>query len=114
LTRDWALPYRAERIVEVLEKQTVHGLAESQDLQRDILSIAARQVLPLMLHLKPSDERARKTLQLLSAWDFEMQRGRPEPLNSSVEPSGLVQQRRYSIGGILRQASGFGPQPRPG
>jgi penicillin amidase len=84
LTRDWALPYRAERIVEVLEKQTVHGLAESQDLQRDILSIAARQVLPLMLRVKPGDERARKTLRLLSAWDFEMQRGRPEPLIYTV------------------------------
>ena len=84
LTRDWALPYRAERIVEVLEKQARHGLAESQDLQRDVLSTAARQVLPLMLRVESADERAREALRLLSDWDFEMQRGRPEPLIYSV------------------------------
>ena len=84
LTRDWVLPYRAERIVEVLDKQGMHGLAESQDLQLDILSTAARQVLPLMLGVKPFDERSRKALRLLAAWDFEMQRGSPEPLIYAV------------------------------
>jgi len=84
LTRDWALPYRAERIVEVLEKQATHGLAESQDLQRDVLSTAARRVLPLLLRMRPTNERAREALRLLSGWDFQMRRARAEPLIYTV------------------------------
>ena len=80
ITRDWALPYRAERIVEVLEGQAAHGVDDSQDLQSDILSMSARELLPLMLRVTPTNERSRQAVQLLSKWDFEMRRDRPEPL----------------------------------
>jgi len=80
ITRDWALPYRAERIAEVLEGQAAHGVGDSQDLQRDILSPPARRLLPLMLRVKPAGERGRQAVKLLSEWDFEMRRERPEPL----------------------------------
>ena len=80
ITRDWALPYRAERIAEVLEGQTAHGVGDSQNLQRDILSTAARGLLPLMLRVKPTGERGRQAVKMLAEWDFEMRRDRPEPL----------------------------------
>lgn len=80
ITRDWALSYRAERITEVLEGQARHGVGDSQDLQRDILSTPARGLLPLMLRATPTSERGRQAVKLLSAWDFEMRRERPEPL----------------------------------
>ena len=80
ITRDWALPYRAERITKLLERQTRHGVGDSQDLQRDILSTPARGLLPLMLRATPTSERGRHVVKLLSEWDFEMRRERPEPL----------------------------------
>ena len=80
ITRDWALPYRAERITEVLEGQARHGVGDSQDLQRDILSTPARGLLPLMLRATPTSERGRQAVKLLSGWNFEMRRERPEPL----------------------------------
>jgi penicillin amidase len=80
ITRDWALPYRAERITEVLEGQARHGVGDSQDLQRDILSTPARRLLPLMLRVTPTSEHSRKAVKLLSEWDFEMRREHPEAL----------------------------------
>ena len=80
ITRDWAEPFRAERIVEALEAKDVHTLADSERLQQDILSAAARRLLPQMLKVTPTDPRGRRALALMSAWNLEMRRGRPEPL----------------------------------
>ncbi|MAE44304.1 MAG: hypothetical protein CMF63_04860 [Magnetovibrio sp.] len=80
ITRDWALPYRADRIVEILEGQAAHSVGDSQDLQRDILSTPARELLPLMLRATPTSDRGHQAAKLLSEWDFEMRRERPEPL----------------------------------
>ena len=80
ITKDWGLPYRAERIVEVLEGGAAHSVAASHDLQLDILSGPARQLLPLMLRVKPTDARARRAVELLSNWDLTMRREHPEPL----------------------------------
>lgn len=80
ITRDVALPFRAERIVEVLEGQVAHGVGDSQNLQRDILSTPARRLLPLMLRVIPTSERGHQAVKMLSEWDFLMRRERPEPL----------------------------------
>ena len=80
LTRDWALPYRAVRITEVLKGQVQHSLADSQTLQLDVVSEAARKVVPLMLRVTPSDDHAATAVRLLASWNFKMDRDRPEPL----------------------------------
>ena len=77
ITRDWAEPFRAERIVEALEAKDVHTLADTERLQMDILSAGARRLLPQMLKATPTDSRSRKAVALLSAWNHEMRRGRP-------------------------------------
>lgn len=116
MTRDWALPYRAERIVELLDNQHTHGIEESQDLQRDVLSTAARRVLPLMLRVRPANERARKALRLLSGWDYQMQRERAEPLIYTVWLRHLVSTlARDELGETLTDAYlalVFRPAPR--
>ncbi len=80
IARNWGPPYRAERIAEILEQQKSHNVAASEALQRDVLSAAARRLLPLMLAAPPQDDGAREALALLSNWTHEMRRGRPEPL----------------------------------
>ena len=80
ITRDWPEPFRAERIVEALEAKDVHTLADSERLQMDVLSAAARRLLPQMLKVTPTETRGRRAVALLSAWNHEMRRGRPEPL----------------------------------
>jgi penicillin amidase len=80
IAKDWGLPYRADRIVEVLEGDPVHSVAASHDLQLDSLSGPARQLLPLMLGIEPIDARGRRAVELLANWDLTMHRERPEPL----------------------------------
>ncbi len=80
ITRNWGPPYRARRIAEILKQQATHGVAESQALQRDTLSTAARELLPLMLNFPVKDPRLRKAVALLMSWNHEMKRDRPEPL----------------------------------
>jgi len=80
MTRDWAMPFRAMRIVDVLDKQALHSGADSQALQRDVLSVPARRLLPLMLRVTPQTERGRHAVALLSSWNFEMRRELVQPL----------------------------------
>ena len=80
ITGDWGLPFRARRIVEVLDGLETHTLATSQALQQDIVSPAARRLVPLMLAREPADARGRRAVELLAKWDFAMRRDRPEPL----------------------------------
>lgn len=80
ITRYWEAPYRAERLVEVLRKATGHRVEDSAGLQMDILSAAARRVVPLMLSVDPRDKPGRRAVELLEKWDFRMRRDRPEPL----------------------------------
>lgn len=80
IARHWGPPYRAERITELLEARKVHRVADSEVLQGDIVSTAARRLLPLMMAVKPTGPRQREALKLLSAWKYQMARNRPEPL----------------------------------
>ena len=47
LTADWTMPYRANRIVELLEKNKVHDINSMQIIQNDTLSLAAQPLLKL-------------------------------------------------------------------
>jgi penicillin amidase len=49
-------------------------------MQQDSVSLAARQLLPLLLKTRPADEEQRTALRLLAAWDGDMAADRPEPL----------------------------------
>jgi penicillin amidase len=49
-------------------------------MQADVVSLAARDLLPKFLAAKPKTEEARRALQALSAWDGTMAADRAEPL----------------------------------
>jgi len=82
LTADWPDPYRAQRIQDVLDASaktpaTVEG---SLAIQQDVVSLAARQLLPLLLRTKPQTDRAREALSVLANWDGSMRRDAAAPL----------------------------------
>ena len=80
ITHDWELPYRAERIGELLDAaplQTVDGMAA---IQADTMSLMARRLLPLMLHGARNSRAAEAAMTRLAEWDKRMARGRVEPL----------------------------------
>ena len=67
----WAAPYRAERIVEVIESRPQHSVEDMQALQGDELSAQAREFLPVMLNITPTPEQT-PALELLRSWDTVM------------------------------------------
>ncbi len=80
LTRDWELPYRAERIEALLTAVPRQSPDASAAIQRDVLSLPARSLLPLMLEAAPGSDRARAAIDRLRRWDDRMDRDQPEPL----------------------------------
>jgi penicillin amidase len=80
ISREWDMPYRAERILEILKETPDQTVASEVALQRDTLSPMTAELLPLMLAHVGRGERAGHAARLLAAWDGQMARDRPEPL----------------------------------
>jgi penicillin amidase len=80
LAYDWGPPYRARRIESLLAARPKHTLESFSRMQMDVLSLAARDLLPILLKTEGKDDAAAEALKLLAAWDGTMSAERPEPL----------------------------------
>ncbi|HUK59320.1 MAG TPA: penicillin acylase family protein [Stellaceae bacterium] len=80
LTRDWELPYRAERIAALLDATPSQSPDSSAAIQADLLSLPAQILLPLMLQAVPASDEARAAMDRLNRWDRRMDRNKAEPL----------------------------------
>lgn len=74
--------YRAIRLESLLIRSLgAHGPGSSLSIQMDILSEAARDLLPLLLAAaRPDTTRAAEVTTMLRSWDYTMRRTDPEPL----------------------------------
>ena len=79
ITDDWAPGYRARRIGELLDESRPQSPRTTARIQGDHVSLMARHLLPMMLNLRPGEDRERRALALLEKWDGTMSRERPEP-----------------------------------
>ncbi len=83
LAANWPEPWRAARIQQLLADSAPFSVEDVVAQQRDTVSLAARDLLPLMMQFgdRPiGDGMAAEALSLLKAWDGAMDRNRPEPL----------------------------------
>lgn len=80
ITRDWADPYRAERIHDLLDQLERHTVDSFARIQRDQVSLLAREFLPELLAVEPQAEQERLAHAQLIGWDGTMTRDGPEPL----------------------------------
>lgn len=80
ITRDWELPYRAERISELLDANPLQTPDTAAAMQRDTFSVMARRLLPLMRGAKPTSPAGVEALRRLGGWDQRMDRNQVEPL----------------------------------
>ncbi|MCB9117152.1 MAG: penicillin acylase family protein [Caldilineaceae bacterium] len=73
LSTDWAPPYRAERITELIEQMSSGGEKISADdmaaIQADQTSTQVRALLPFLLSVAPADERQAQANALLQGFD---------------------------------------------
>ncbi len=65
----FAIPYRAARVVEMIESRPRLSPLDMAKMQADVLAVHAREVLPFMLRTAPLDERGRRAIDLLRGWD---------------------------------------------
>ncbi|MFO1189668.1 MAG: penicillin acylase family protein [Alphaproteobacteria bacterium] len=73
----WPASYRARRVIDVLGETPGHDPGQSALLQSDTVSLAAREILPLLLErVAPGDVLA----GLLAGWDGTARRNGPEAL----------------------------------
>ena len=80
ITSEWTLPYRAQRISSLLEARPLHDLDSFATIQKDDVSLAARELLPLLARTAPKSDQARDALAALKQWDGKMDVARFEPL----------------------------------
>ena len=80
ITSEWTLPYRAERISQLLDATPKHTLESFARIQSDTVSLQVREILPLLLKTRTADAQAQQVLQQLGRWDANMAVGAAEPL----------------------------------
>ena len=80
ITDDWAPPYRAGRIFELLDAAPRHTRETFQSMQVDLVSPVARNLIDRMTAISPTDGRAAAAVDALSRWDGAMQPESREPL----------------------------------
>lgn len=80
LTRDWTVPYRAERIRTLLAGTPKASMATMEGIQADQTSLLAQTFLPTLRAVTPGSELARQAQAQLVGWDGDMSRDRAAPL----------------------------------
>ena len=80
LTQDWALPYRFERIVQMIGKRERHSRADIETMQADVRSLALGHLLPRLLAVKSDHPLAKDAIKALAAFTGTMAADSPAPL----------------------------------
>jgi penicillin amidase len=80
ITSEWEAPYRARRIDELLDHVRRHDRGSFARMQADVVSLAARELLPRMVAIQGKSLEARDVLKWLAAWDGAMSPDAAEPL----------------------------------
>lgn len=85
LTSEWTVPYRYQRIRTLIDATPRHTMDSFGEIQKDTLSLAVRDALPLLLSARFASgpalaPRERALIESLRKWDGDMQEGLAEPL----------------------------------
>ncbi|MDW8146545.1 MAG: penicillin acylase family protein [Roseiflexaceae bacterium] len=72
LATSWAAPYRAQRIIEMIEQGDRLTVADMRVMLGDVVSVQARELLPVLLAVQPAGPREAAALELLRGWDGAM------------------------------------------
>ncbi|ART48228.1 penicillin acylase family protein [Acidovorax carolinensis] len=80
LAQDWVVPYRHDRIAQLIEATPRHDMASMQAIQVDTLSLATQRLLPHLRKAAPQHPLAAAVQALLRDFDGVMDAERAAPL----------------------------------
>ncbi len=80
LGQDWGVPYRFDRITQLLEQTPKHDMASMQKIHSDITSLAAQRLLPFVQKVHSNHPLAAAALQQLASFDGVMAADKAAPL----------------------------------
>jgi penicillin amidase len=80
LTSEWALPYRMQRIEQMLAARPRHDMESLRAMQADVLSLATRRLLPFLQKAKSSHPLAAAAHEQLAGFDGTMASDKAAPL----------------------------------
>ncbi len=80
LTREWTLPFRQQRIEQMLAERPTHSLDDLARMQADVRSLAAPRLLPWLQRARPDHPLAAAAQAQLAGFDGTMAADRAAPL----------------------------------
>ena len=80
ITSDWSLPYRQQRIEQLLQSRARHSIEDLARMQADQKSLAAPRLLPWLLRSASTHPLAQGALRELAGFDGTMDADRAAPL----------------------------------
>jgi penicillin amidase len=78
LGSSWEAPYRAARIVEMIEHTSKLAVEDVARMQRDVRSAQVKVVLPFLLKARPLDTPVRDAMDFLRGWDGTLDGDSPQ------------------------------------
>ncbi len=86
--------YRIQRIVELLEAREKHSLEDFRSIQGDVYSIPGRELVQHLLGLQPADQDARRALNFLRVWDYQLS---PDSVAATIVEAFFLQMLRNTV-----------------
>ena len=80
ISHQWAMPYRHQRIEQMIEAAPRHGLADLRRMQGDVKSLAVQRLLPRLLQAQSEHPLAAAAQQQLAGFDGTMASDKAAPL----------------------------------
>jgi penicillin amidase len=80
LTSEWAVPYRQQRIEQLLRARDKHGIDDMAAMQADVLSLATQRVLPWLQRARSEHALAAAAQRVLKDFNGEMKADAAAPL----------------------------------
>ena len=80
LSSEWSLPYRQQRIEQLLIHKRQHDSDSFAQIQNDVLSLGVKDLLAALLQVPAATEGERAVIERLRRWDAVMSADAAEPL----------------------------------
>ncbi|MCZ4280154.1 penicillin acylase family protein [Kiloniella laminariae] len=80
ITQDWPNSYRARRIHQLIDAKEKLSLEDNIAIQMDTLSLAAQELLPLLLEIETTAPQEQRILEKLGLWNGDMRPDINEPV----------------------------------